>query len=142
MTPIENVMMEYAELEEEPKLGIFWYDDKEKRLFGVTKQEACDINFSGSQNLKTVRSLHKTWWNRQRQLLLQGKINDKVYYRDYTLVPRGMIFQDRQGKFFVMCGSWMNDEILSLVKNEFFLDNVELEVVIDEHWELGHGWSE
>jgi hypothetical protein len=29
-----------------------------------------------------------------------------------------------------------------LVKEEFDLQNVSFEVKVDEHWEIGHGWSE
>ena len=41
-----------------------------------------------------------------------------------------------------MCGSWINDRIVELVKDEFNLGDVPLEIKIDTHWEIGHGWSE
>jgi hypothetical protein len=41
-----------------------------------------------------------------------------------------------------MCGSWINEQIINMVKEEFDLQNVPFEVKIDEHWEIEHGWSE
>jgi hypothetical protein len=41
-----------------------------------------------------------------------------------------------------MCGSWIHERIEALVKDEFDLQNVPFETTIDEHGELGHGWSE
>jgi len=38
-----------------------------------------------------------------------------------------------------MCGSWINEHIIDLVKEEFDLQNIPLEVKTDEHWEIGHG---
>jgi len=42
----------------------------------------------------------------------------------------------------LMCGSWINEHIEEIIKEEFDLQTVPLEVKIDEHWEIGHGWSE
>jgi hypothetical protein len=40
-----------------------------------------------------------------------------------------------------MCGSWIDDHIIDFVKEEFDLKNVQFEIKIDEHWEIGHGWA-
>jgi hypothetical protein len=41
-----------------------------------------------------------------------------------------------------MCGSWINEHIIDLIIEEFDLQKQKIETIIDEHWELGHGWSE
>ena len=65
-----------------------------------------------------------------------------IFKKDYTQVPWGRIFQRKDGVFQLMCGSWIDDHIVSLVKEEFDLKNVQFEILIDEHWEIGHGWFE
>jgi hypothetical protein len=130
------------EFQEEPKLGIFWYDAEEDALFGVVKADARDVAFVGNMERKTVSSLHKSWWTKQKMRYRAGKEKNPIYEGDYTKIPRGRIFQRRADNVFeVMCGSWITPHIMELVIEEFDLQKQTVEQVIDEHWELGHGWS-
>jgi hypothetical protein len=40
-----------------------------------------------------------------------------------------------------MTGSWINEDIKQLIIEEFNLQNSRVKFNIDEHWEIGHGWS-
>jgi hypothetical protein len=65
-----------------------------------------------------------------------------VFMQDYTQIPRGRIFETKDGLFRLMCGSWINEHIVDCVKEEFDLQNAPFEVNVDEHWEIGHEWVE
>jgi hypothetical protein len=134
-------MADNFENQDDPKVGIFWYDEKADELFGVTKINANELQFN-SNGYKTISTLYKSWWqSQQKKALAKGKALG-ILQNDYTAIPRGRIFQKKDGVFQLMCGSWINDDIENLVKEEFDLQNVPFERIIDTHWEIGHGWSE
>ena len=140
-----NSMADNFGIQEEPQVGIFWYDKDNDELFGVSKVFVNEIPFNRN-DLKTAGTLHKTWWQKQRNKLLHKKNPLGVFGKDYTAIPRGRIFQKKDGLFQMMCGNWINDHeknhIVDLVKEEFNLQNVPFELVIDTHWDIGHGWSQ
>ena len=138
---VMETMSDNFDFQDEPKVGIFWYDTESGSLFGVSKIEACDLAFN-SNGFKTVRTLYKTWWMKQRMRARSKQDYHSIFEKDYIEIPRGRIFQREDGTFQLMCGSWITDHIVNMVKEEFDLDNVTFEYVIDTHWELGHGWSE
>jgi len=127
--------------QDEPKVGIFWYNQDDDELFGVSKIEASEIQFN-QNGLKTIKTLHKAWWQKQKNKALSKGKAPGIFQKDYTHIPRGRIFQKEDGVFQLMCGSWINEKIIALVKEEFDLQNAPFEVNVDEHWEIGHGWSE
>ena len=134
-------MSDNLENQEDPKVGIFWYDESADELFGVTASYATELPFN-DRGTKTVGILHKTWWKKQQEKAKAKKKLTGILMNDYTQVPRGRIFQRKDGVFELFCGSWINEHIVKLVKDEFNLLNVPLEVKVDIHWEIGHGWSE
>jgi hypothetical protein len=138
---VMSSMSDNFEIQDEPQVGIFWYDKEADELFGVSKVHADELQFN-SNGLKTIRTLHQAWWQRQKNRAVSKGKNPGIFTKDYTQIPRGRIFQQKDGVFQLMCGSWINEHIVELVKDEFNLQNVSLEVKIDIHWEIGHGWSE
>ena len=134
-------MSDNFEIQENPKVGIFWYDETGDELFGVTASYADELSFNAHGN-KTVGTLHKTWWKKQQERAKAKNELTGIFMKDYTQIPRGRVFQLENGIFELFCGSWINEHIISLVKDEFNLGEVQLEVKIDSHWEIGHGWSE
>ena len=127
--------------QDEPKVGIFWYNEDADELFEISKIESSELQFN-SNGLKTIKTLHKSLWQKQKNKAISKGKNPGIFDKDYTEIPRGRIFQRSDGTFQLMCGSWINEHIINLVKEEFDLKNVPFEVKIDEHWEIGHGWSE
>ena len=127
--------------QDEPKVGIFWYNEDTDELFGINKIEASDLQFNYN-GLKTIKTLHKSLWQKEKNKAVSKGKDPGIFIKDYTQVPRGRIFQRKDGIFQLMCGSWINEHIIDLVKEEFDLNTVKIEIKIDEHWEIGHGWSE
>jgi hypothetical protein len=134
-------MADNFDVQDEPKVGIFWYDEKSDELFGVSKVNADDLQFN-SNGLKTISALHKAWWQKQKNRAVSKGKNPGIFGKDYTQIPWGRIFQRKDGVFQLRCGSWMNEHVVDLVKDEFDLCDVPFEKIVSEHWEIGHGWNE
>jgi hypothetical protein len=135
-----------------PKVGIFWYDYVNNSLFGVSKQDAelCKEKKGNG----TIHKLHKTFWQKQHFRAVKNNQKDSIFYieKNYTLIPRGRIFVRPDGAIFVTVGHWLYESIdgkykinqqnfRDLLIDEFNLPD-DFEFVIDNHWDIGHGWSE
>ena len=87
-----ELMMENNQYQDDPYVGIFWYDVDEDDLFGVVKTPAKDSPFYKSNlfsaSAKTCSALHYKVWQKG---FYRGK--DKRFQGDYTKVPRGRIFE-------------------------------------------------
>lgn len=138
-----SCMSDNFDSQNDPKVGFFWYDKENDELFGVNTINANDLSFN-SNGKKTLSLLHKTWWLKQRNRLKAKGQPVGRFSEDYTLTPRGRIFQLKSGLFQLMVGSWIEifPHVVELVKDEFDLQDVPFEVIINDHWEIGRGWSE
>lgn len=129
-----------------PKVGIFWYDIADNSLFGVEKTDADKAIFINGK--ATINKLHKTYWQKQHHRATAKGDTTSIFYTEsnYTMIPRGRIFQNEaDGKFQVYVGHWLNsidlEKFREILEDEFNLPS-DFEFVVDVHWDLGHGWSE
>lgn len=138
-----KIMHENIQYQDDPCVGIFWYDRNEKELFGVYSTLAEDTQFSDvsifDQKARTCRQLHYNIWDKNKR-----KNKDSRFRVDYTKVPRGRIFQLEDGTFVVCVGKWFNTnkECKDLIIDEFQLPEDHTEFKVDSHWDIGHGWSD
>ena len=136
-----DFMRDSEDYQDDPEVGIFWYDPDSKELFGVTKVLISDTGWYHSNqwdvDVKTDRHLHKNVWQKGFH---RGK--DKRFFGDHTMVPRGRVFEFRDG-LKVFTGDWIDEypEAKELIIDEFNLPE-DTEFVKDIHWDLGHGWSD
>lgn len=135
-----SIMKEFSDTGFEPKVGIFWYNFIKKELFDVLMKDASDIEINNGKG--TINKLHKDYWakNYHRAKAQNKKVS--IYYEDYTQIPRGRIFIVN-GEFKVYVGHWVigiEDIVRDLI--QFTFDIPKFDFVIDEHWDIGHGWSE
>ena len=140
-----DVMREFKDAA--PSVGIFWIDEDLETLAGV---QAMQVDFSCSKKgLETHNRTHKAYWQKRHTKALsfkeKGLRYDEFFIQpDYTQIPRGRVFYDWNNKqFIVKVGSWYTNFswLREAIVEEFDLpDNFEFQV--DEHWELGHEWSE
>lgn len=129
-----------------PKVGIFWYDMVNGSLFGVEKIDAEQAVFVNGK--ATIGKLHKTYWQKQHHRAESKGDTSSIFYSEhnYTMIPHGRIFLDEAtDRFYVCVGHWLNDidkeHFREVLEDEFNLPE-DFELVIDHHWDLGHGWSE
>ncbi|MBP8593130.1 MAG: hypothetical protein KBI35_01725 [Ruminococcus sp.] len=130
------------QFQDNPQVGIFWYDVERNELFGVIATDAIDTQYSilgvFDAPARTCKSLHCKVWQR-----VCCRDKDRRFSGDYTQVPRGRVFQIKDKGFVVCVGSWINDypQAKAEILYEFQLPE-DTEFKIDSHWELGHGWSD
>lgn len=139
---IEAMINSFDE-QNEPMVGPFWYDPDNKEIYGQVVALAKDIPYRYSlllnKEIKTGSATAKNIWERQ---CLRNK--DKRFSGDYTLRPRGRVFEFKDEGFKVFVGEWINlyPEAKEEILFEFQLPKDKTEFVIDEHWDIGHGWSQ
>lgn len=127
---------------DDPYVGIFWYDPESEELFGVYSIPAADTKYFDSElfsgQVRTCRPLHYALWQKG---VNRGK--DARFQVPYTSVPRGRVFEIKNQGFAVCVGHWINDypEAKQLILDEFQLPD-DTEFIIDNHWDLGRGWSD
>lgn len=129
-----------------PKVGIFWYDIADGSLFGVEKTDAERAVFVNGK--ATINKLYKTYSQKQHHRAEAKGDTSSIFYAEhnYTMIPRGRIFLDEQtNRFYVCVGHWLNEidqeHFREVLEDEFNLPE-DFDLVIDHHWDLGHGWSE
>lgn len=139
-------IMEEGLHNEDPKVGIFWYNPQRNELFGVVALSLDDPEVTKSGNGKTCKILHKKKWAIEYRKLKfkEKKENTFPYIGAYEDKPRGRVFY-KDNKFIITVGSWINDDenyrAIDLVEDVFDLTNEDTEIVIDSHWEIGTGWE-
>jgi len=88
---------------DEPRLGFFWYDVEGDELFGVNSTLASLVPYN-QNGRRTEPLLHKTFWQKEfHKAKSKGKTTR--FSGDYTVIPRGRIFQyEEDGHFEIMVG--------------------------------------
>jgi hypothetical protein len=137
-----KAMSDNFDCQDEPRVGIFWYSVRDDALIEVVYSlvSECPIDANG---YKTIRMLHQSHW-KKRQMRCRAKGTGADYLKsDWISVPRGRVFQLKDGTFRVMTGSWIasypqvKDEILF----EFNLPPARTKFQQDSHWDIGKGWD-
>jgi hypothetical protein len=132
-----------------PKVGMFWYNPQRDRLVGIRSAFAHELSFN-SKGRKTVSTLHHAIWDEVREDAIANGSSDKIFSeKDYTLVPRGRIFQisvpDSNEEYFeILIGGWLREypSAAELILKSFNLKQCEHEFIYSQHWDIGHGTSE
>lgn len=127
---------------DQPKVGIWWYDDTKHDFFGVYSCNAQDVPLD-SNGRRVYPKMHYQTWKKDhlREVAQNVPVKDQLFVGDYTRVPRGRV-NEEDGQYVVYVGSWIRGKetvIDALVELYFDIDTFSYRV--DEHWELGHGWS-
>jgi len=124
-------MASFEDIKDEPSVGIFWFSPEEKEVFDVSSVPVSTLK----PGLNTIPKLHKNVWAKNYYRAKAKGLTDSIYFTDYTQIPRGRVWYDRQTESFkVTVGSWYKEyeQILTpLLKTEFNLDDFKYE--IDSH---------
>ena len=144
LTRAIDVMSNNLDNQDDPRVGIFWYDVRNDDLFGIVSSQVSEAR--ASLGLVTVNTLHKDYWKKQyNKLKFKNDGNEKYpFIGGYQDTPRGRIFYDVKNKTFVIkIGSWINDypNTKQLIIDEFNLNEQKYKFEIDSHWEIGYGWE-
>jgi hypothetical protein len=131
---------------EDPKVGIFWYNPSRNELFGVVALSLDDPGVSKCPYGKTSIMLHRTYWQKEYRRLKYKEHQDNTfpYIGSYMNKPRGRVFF-RDGKFQIAVGDWIHEgenyKAIDLVIERFDLTQEDVEILEDHHWNIGEGWD-
>jgi len=143
-----ETMRENVSEQSAPKVGMFWYNPERNRLVGVREAYSSELEFN-EKGRKTVKALHNIVWNDVREDALADGSTDQIWKQtDYTMIPRGRIFQiekpDKSEYFEILVGSWIEEhpKAMQVILNRFNLNNANYDFIISEHWDIGKVTSE
>ena len=132
-----KIMDEFLDKQDEPEVGFFWYDPKDRILFGVTSVPASQVG-----QINTIGKLHKQVWAKEKNKRASQGLPLGLWEGDYKDIPRGRVFKADDG-YLVKMGSWINNypEAKEKILEEFNLRGQDVEFEIDTHWEIGEGYE-
>lgn len=131
----------------EPKVGIFWYDPRQKELFGVRSHLASDYAKANSRSEfggVSCSEMHEDVWKHEfhRQKYKNGGVGP--YVGAYEDTPRGRIFYSPdQDTYTIAVGSWIHQhpEAIAMIEKEFNLAGTNHQVKTAYHWDIGQRWE-
>lgn len=133
--------------DQEPKVGIFWYNPQRNDLFGVISHRVSDYvkpNSRSEFGTISCSEMHEDVWKKEyhRQKYKNGGIGP--FTGAYEMVPRGRIFYNPDTEVFTIAvGSWIEQypDAVSLIVDEFNLKDTPYEVKTAHHWDIGQKWN-
>ena len=133
--------------DDEPKVGIFWYDPRHNDLFGVRSHRVSDYlkpNSRSEFDSISCSEMHEDVWKKEfhRQKYKNNGIGP--YVGAYEMTPRGRIFYNTDNdEFTIAVGSWIEQypQAISLIEDEFNLKETKHTVKTAHHWDIGQRWS-
>lgn len=133
--------------DDEPKVGIFWFDPRANDLFGVRSHRVTDYvkpNSRSEFGSVSCSEMHEDVWKKEfhRQKYKNGGVGP--YVGAYEMMPRGRIFYNPETDVFTIAvGSWINQypQAVSLIEEEFNLKNTHHVVKTAHHWDIGQRWN-
>lgn len=140
-----EVMRANMGTQENPKVGIFWYQMVGKRLFGVIAVDKDSIkkpNVGGG--LITCYELHRDVWKKKFKEQKYKNNGQGPYIGDYKDHARGRVFYNpRKDQYTVTVGSWIDEcpEAKEMIVEEFNLKDTNFKFEKNIHWEIGNGWE-
>ncbi|MBO4625205.1 MAG: type II toxin-antitoxin system YoeB family toxin [Bacteroidales bacterium] len=129
---------------DDPKVGIFWYNEAWKELFGVVSHPVRDYTQANASDGRiTCSELHEDVWRKEYNRQKHHGDGKGPFIGAYENKPRGRVFyQMEEGRFIVAVGKWLEEhpEARELILEEFDLpaDKTTFEYAI--HWDIGHCW--
>ena len=153
----EQLLDEMQQFMEPVIVGIFWYNFLDEELL---YPEGKPVNEIGWPKFRTYPKLHQDVWKKLHFKAIAKKNTESLAYQEknYTKIPRGRIFIESldENKYSVKVGNWINDGITYQNGQHFEIDKdvlralliaefnlpEDFEFTIDQHWDIGKGWSE
>ena len=132
--------------DDEPKVGIFWYDPQTNELFGVRSHRVSDYvkpNARSEFGCVSCSEMHEDVWKKEynRQKFKHDGVGP--YRGAYEMTPRGRIFYDPETDVYTIAvGQWIEQypQAVALVEEEFNLKDTKHTIKTAWHWDIGQKW--
>ena len=125
-----------------PKIGVFWYDEKEGKLIGVhsipvvlNENEYCFFN-----------QTHDEIWKELKKQALENKANNQpynpIFLNNSENIPRGKVGYKENKRFYVWAGYWIeqdkaeNEKVKQLICEAFNISQTKLLFYINEDYDV------
>ena len=129
---------------DDPKVGIFWYNEAWKELFGVVSHPVRDYNRSNASDGRiTCSELHEDVWRREYNRQKHHGDGSGPFIGPYENKPRGRVFYIMDEDCYVMAvGKWLDEhpEARPLILEEFNLPAHKTRFEYATHWDIGQRW--
>lgn len=139
-----SFMEENHNIDDSPKVGLFWYNRSQQKLFGVIKHSLDDYDRPNCGGNKiSCSETHDRVWRKEYNKQKFKNNGQGDFIGAYQDKPRGRIFYNIDTEIFEICvGEWINDypEAIDKIVQEFNLSDDEYKVLIKEHWNIGQTW--
>ena len=128
---------------DDPKVGIFWYNESLKELFGIVSQPILDYVKAKASGIVSCVEKHEDVWRREYNRQKYHGDGSGPYIGPYEQKPRGRVFyQMEEDRFIVAVGKWLDEypEARELILKEFDLPAGKTSFEYAIHWDIGHTW--
>ena len=129
----------------DPKVGIFWWNEQLNELFGVVSHPTSDYSKPNCGGGKiSCSELHEDVWKKQYYKQKFKKNGIGPFRGPYQDTPRGRIFYNINTDTYEICvGEWINKypDAIDEIIDEFDLYNVKHTIEIKDHWNIGQTWN-
>ena len=129
---------------EDPKVGIFWYNEAWKELFGVVTHPVRDYTRANASDGRiTCSEMHEDVWKKEYNRQKHHGDGKGPFIGAYENKPRGRVFYLMdEDRFVVMTGKWLEEhpEARQLILEEFDIPAHKTSFEYAIHWDIGQRW--
>lgn len=128
----------------EPKVGIFWYNRSRNELFGVVSHRVSDYSKANASDGRiTCSEMHEDVWKREFRKQKYHGDGQGPYVGAYQDKPRGRVFYNiTSDTYEVAVGKWLEEypQAYDLILEEFDLPREKTSAKYAIHWDIGMSW--
>lgn len=128
----------------EPKVGIFWYNRATNQLFGVVSHRLSDYTKANASDGRiTCSEMHEDVWKKEYHKQIYQHDGKGPFIGAYQDKPRGRVFYHIDDETFeVAVGKWIEEypQAYEEIIKEFNLPREKTIAKYAVHWDIGQSW--
>lgn len=130
--------------DDEPKVGIFWYNRATNQLYGVVSHRVSDYTKANASDGRiTCSEMHEDVWKKEFRKQKYQYGGQGPFIGAYQDKPRGRVFYHiDNGTFEVAVGKWIEEypQAYEEILKEFNLPPDKTTAKYAYHWDIGQSW--
>ena len=130
--------------DDEPKVGIFWYNRATNQLYGVVSHRVSDYSKANASDGRiTCSEMHEDVWKKEFRKQKNQYGGQGPFVGAYQDKPRGRVFYHiDNGTFEVAVGKWIEEypQAYEEILKEFNLPPDKTTAKYAYHWDIGQSW--
>ena len=130
--------------DDEPKVGIFWYNRATNQLYGVVSHRVSDYTKANASDGRiTCSEMHEDVWKKEFRKQKYQYGGQGPFVGAYQDKPRGRVFYHiDNGTFEVAVGKWIEEypQAYEEILKEFNLPPDKTTAKYAYHWDIGQSW--